>query len=578
MPPVYSGHTLNPQQIELVKQWIDQGAKWQTHWAFEAPKRPELPNPPGSAGFPEKEQAWARNPIDRFILAKLEQEGLAHSPEAAKATLLRRVTYDLTGLPPTIAELDSFLADKSPDAYEKRVDALLASPRYGERMAVDWLDLARYADTHGYHIDSRREMWHWRDWVIDAFNRNLPYNQFTIDQLAGDLLPNATTEQKLASGFNRNHMINFEGGAIPEEYQVEYVVDRLEATSATWMGLTMGCARCHDHKYDPIPQRDFYRFFAFFNNVSEKGLDGRAGNAEPLLPLPSAEQQARQEHLKAEIAAEEKALPEETVAKQQSDWEKSARETSRSLVSDGLLAHYEFDGSLADSSGHYRYGRLTHGDLTYSNGAVDRGADFDGETRAVFGNFPSFENPKPFAAAFWLKVNGKSKDPVFRQEGAIDVWLDDFDLSGVQQRVPRLYVHIGGVADQNHEPPSVAGQHEPHRTQLRWGREAGHHRKWPGPKNRTHFDPGGCAKAGQRFRNRWLQRQARRSSHLRPRTEHAGHRLSANARTAAGDSQYSAGQAIQRAKGMDSRLLFNPRSAAAGPGCLAPTQHPARTT
>jgi hypothetical protein len=446
MPPTYSGHALTVPQIEAIKQWIDLGAKWQKHWAFEAPVRPELPA--------AREPGWDKNPIDRFILAKLTAEGLKHSTEADKATLLRRVTYDLTGLPPTIAELNAFLADKAPDAYEKRVDALLASPRYGERMATQWLDLARYADTHGYHIDSSREMWHWRDWVIDAYNRNMPYDRFTIDQLAGDLIPNATTEQKIASGFNRNHMINFEGGAIPEEYQVEYVVDRLEATSTTWMGLTMGCARCHDHKYDPIPQKDFYRFFAFFNNVSEKGLDGRNGNADPFLQLPSPAQKARKEQIEANIAAHEKALPEATVSKQQNEWEQKALAAFQSLGRDGLAAHYEFDGSLADSSGHYQYGRITHGDLTYSNGAVDRGADFDGETHAVFGPIAAFDNSKPFSAAFWLKVNNKPMEPVFRQAGTLEVWLDDFELSGVQQRVPRLYVSVGGktIRTQNRLP------------------------------------------------------------------------------------------------------------------------------
>jgi hypothetical protein len=446
MPPSYSGHTLTPPQIEAVKQWIDSGAKWQKHWAFQAPVRPDPAMP--------KEQGWARNPIDRFVLAKLEQEGLKHSPEADKSTLLRRVTYDLTGLPPTIEEINAFLADKSPDAYEKRVDALLASPRYGERMAVPWLDLARYADTHGYHIDSHREMWHWRDWVVEALNRNLPYDQFTIWQIAGDLLPNATLEQKLASGFNRNHMINFEGGAIPEEYQVEYVVDRVEATSTAFMGLTMGCARCHDHKYDPIPQKDFYRFFAFFNNVSEKGLDGRSGNAEPFLQLPSDEQKARETRLKLAIAAHEKALPEEAVAKSQAEWEQQALARFQALAREGLSAHYEFDGSLADSSGHYRYGRIVHGDLTYSNGTVDRGADFDGETHAVFGPVAALDNSKPFSIAFWLKVNNKPREPLFRQAGAIEAWLDDFELSGVQQRVPRLYIRMGGktIRTQNRLP------------------------------------------------------------------------------------------------------------------------------
>ena len=434
MPPAYSGRTLTPPQIDALKQWIDQGAKWQTHWAFIAPVPPAAPS--------VKEAGWVRNPIDNFVLARLEREGLKHSPEAGKATLLRRVTYDLTGLPPTVAELNSFLSDKTPDAYEKRVDALLQSPRFGERMALQWLDLARYADTHGYHIDSQREMWHWRDWVIAAFNHNMPYDQFTIEQLAGDLLPNATTEQKLASGFNRNHMVNFEGGAVPEEYQVEYVVDRLEATSTTWLGLTVGCARCHDHKYDPIPQRDFYRFFAFFNNVSEKGLDGRNGNAEPFLQMPSPAQQARQTELKSAITAHEKALPEEAVAKLQADWERAELATPRSISRAGLLAHYEFDGNLTDSSGHYQYGRVTKGDLTYATAAVDRGADFDGQTQAVFARVPAFEPHAPFATAFWLKVNGKLKDEVFQQAG-FALWLDDFELSGVQQRIPRLYVRLG---------------------------------------------------------------------------------------------------------------------------------------
>ena len=224
MPPPESGHSLTARQIESLRRWIDEGAKWDTHWAFVSPTRPELP--------PVTQASWIRNPIDQFILARLDREGLKPSPEADRETLLRRVTYDLTGLPPTPAEIDAFLGDHAPDAYEKRVDLLLQSPHYGERMAMPWLDAARYADTHGYHIDSLRGMWPWRDWVIKAFNQNKPFDQFTIEQLAGDLLPAATLDQKIASGFNRNHMINFEGGAIADEYQVEYVVDRVEAT--TW--------------------------------------------------------------------------------------------------------------------------------------------------------------------------------------------------------------------------------------------------------------------------------------------------------------------------------------------------------
>src|SRR3989449_8755157 len=205
-----------------------------------------------------RERSWVRNPIDAFVLERLEREGLPHSPEADRATLIRRVTLDLTGLPPTPAEVEAFLADKSPGAYEKLVDRLLQSPRYGERMATRWLDAARYADTNGYQTDGERSMWRWRDWVINAFNQNMPFDCFTIEQIAGDLLPNATLDQKIATGFNRNHRGNGEGGIIAEEYAAEYVVDRVDTTSTVWLGVTMGCARCHDHKYDPIWQKELY--------------------------------------------------------------------------------------------------------------------------------------------------------------------------------------------------------------------------------------------------------------------------------------------------------------------------------
>ena len=439
MPPASAGKGLTPQQVELIKQWIDQGAKWEQHWAFVPPKAAEAPA--------VKDRAWVRNRIDDFVLARLEKEGLKPSPEADRATLLRRVSYDLTGLPPTLAELNSFLADRAPDAYERRVDQLLQSPRYGERMAMQWMDLARYADTHGYHIDSQRDMWLWRNWLINAFNSNMHYDQFTIEQLAGDLLPNATTSQRIASGFNRNHMINFEGGAIPEEYQVEYVVDRVEATSTTWMGLTMGCARCHDHKYDPIKQKEFYQFFAFFNNVSEKGLDGREGNAVPLLPVPSAEQQTRQTQLKQEIAVREKALGEADVLARQRAWEQTLLQQPPTKPQ-GLWAHYPLDGSLADISGNYRTARAVKGDLTYSKGAVDRAADFDGETQVTFGHAPMFEREKPFAVSAWIRANGKEREALLQQIGdaaarrGFEIYLDDFVLTGIQQRSPLVYIRL----------------------------------------------------------------------------------------------------------------------------------------
>src|SRR5262249_28165915 len=266
------------REIATLRAWIEQGARWRPHWAFLAPERHEPPA--------VRNSSWVRNPIDRFVLARLEREGLAPASEADRARLLRRVTFDLTGLPPTLTELEAFLADRSPDAYEKVVDRLLASHRYGERMAVNWLDAARYADTHGYQVDPEREMWAWRDWVIDAFNRNLPYDRFTVEQLAGDLLPSATHEQRIATGFHRNHRINSETGAIAEEFHAENLVDRLSTVGTVWLGLTVGCARCHDHKYDPITAREFYALYAFFNNVDEEGnggpRDGR-GNFKPYL-------------------------------------------------------------------------------------------------------------------------------------------------------------------------------------------------------------------------------------------------------------------------------------------------------
>jgi mono/diheme cytochrome c family protein len=235
MPPPTSNKKISPQQADLIERWIAEGAAWSEHWAFFTPRRPELPS--------IKNVAWTRNPIDHFVLARLEAEGLAPAPEADRIRLMRRLTFDLTGLPPTLAEIDAFLADKSADAYEKVVERLLASPHFGERMALDWLDAARYADTHGYHIDSGRDMTRWREWVIDAFNTNMPYDRFIVEQLAGDLLPGATVQQKIASGFNRNHMINFEGGAIPEEYLNAYIVDRVNTTSTVFLGLTVACAQ-----------------------------------------------------------------------------------------------------------------------------------------------------------------------------------------------------------------------------------------------------------------------------------------------------------------------------------------------
>jgi hypothetical protein len=323
MPPASEDKPLTQVQIEKIGQWIDQGAHWEQHWAFVKPESPAIPRP--------ATEGWAKNEIDEFILARLETEGLRPSPEADKETLVRRASLDLRGLPPTLREVEAFLQDDSPQAYEALVDRFLATPQYGEKMALHWLDLARYADTHGYHLDSGRDMSHWRDWVIESFNGNMPYDQFTVEQIAGDLLPDATPRQKLASGFNRNNMINFEGGAIPEEYLTYYIRDRVTTTSTVFLGLTMACAQCHDHKFDPISQNEFYRFYAYFNAVSERGLDGGRGNAAPLIKLPSGEQQAELDRLQTSLTEAkqrlEQALP--GIDQAQADWEKSLARQSR---------------------------------------------------------------------------------------------------------------------------------------------------------------------------------------------------------------------------------------------------------
>ncbi len=267
MPPARSHKPrLTPQEVDILRQWIDQGAEYEEHWAFLAPESHPLPPTNGSK--------WTASEIDHFVLAKLVQNGLTTADDADKRTLIRRVTLDLTGLPPTPSEVEAFVADRSAIAYEKVVDRLLASPRFGEHRARFWLDVARYADTNGYQYDLEREQWVWRDWVIHAFNSNMPYDRFTTLQIAGDLLPDATAEARLATGFQRNHPITIEGGVIDEEYRTEYVMDRVATTSTAWLGLTFQCARCHDHKFDPLTQRDFYSMFAFFNNVPEKGLNG----------------------------------------------------------------------------------------------------------------------------------------------------------------------------------------------------------------------------------------------------------------------------------------------------------------
>lgn len=323
MPPEKAGAPLTAEQVSVLRRWIDAGAEYEAHWSLLPPRRPEPP----TVSSPR----WVRNPIDSFVLARLVAEGLSPAPEADRRTLIRRLALDLTGIPPTVEEVRTFEADPSPEAYAHLVDRLLGSARHAERMAQEWMDAARYADTNGYHIDNERFMWRWRDWVIEAYRANMPFDRFTVEQLAGDLLPGATLDQKIASGFHRNHMINFEGGAIPEEYLNNYLVDRVNTTATVWLGMTMACAQCHDHKYDPVSQEDYYRFYAFFNSVPERGLDGNTGNSEPFIAAPFPEQR---EALEARRAAVEEVrtrldapMPETDAA--QAAWEAEVGEMER---------------------------------------------------------------------------------------------------------------------------------------------------------------------------------------------------------------------------------------------------------
>jgi hypothetical protein len=390
MPPVYSGLKLTDREIETLRTWVAQGAKWEKHWSLLPPRRHPLP--------PVSDRQWLRNPIDSFILARLEKEGLKPSPEADKEALLRRVTLDLTGLPPTPAETEAFLRDISPRAYEAVVDRLLASPRYGERMAERWLDAARYADTNGYQYDPERIMWRWRDWVIQAFNRNQPFDQFALEQIAGDVLPNPTLDQRIATGFNRNHRSNSEDGIVAEEYGVEYVVDRVETTSTVFLGLTLGCARCHNHKYDPFTQKEFYQLFAYFNNVPELGRAMKYDNSPPLIPAPTEAQQAALRKLEQTIHDREAFLAgnqgaiAKALAAHQAEIEKSA--PGRWTPAAGLECAFPMENAAE--------AKALDGAISYVPGRIGRAARFDGKAYLDAGSFAQFENGDAFTISAWV--------------------------------------------------------------------------------------------------------------------------------------------------------------------------------
>ncbi|MCE9607193.1 MAG: DUF1553 domain-containing protein [Planctomycetia bacterium] len=415
MPPPSADHQLSPQQVALLVRWVEQGAKYEPHWSFIPPHRPEPPSALPQRSESVAPEVWSKSPIDRFVVAKLNEAGLAPSAEADHATILRRLTFDLTGLPPTLHELDTFSIDRSSNAYEKVVDRLLASPRYGERMASWWLDAARYADTNGYQSDGTRFMWRWRDWVIEAFNDNKPFDKFTVEQLAGDLLPDATLDQKIATGFNRNHRCNEEGGIIPEEFRIEYVADRVETTSTVWLGLTVGCARCHDHKFDPISQKNFYELFAFFNNLDEPGKAIRDDNSPPLIKAPTREMQARLDEFTHVIRqAERRCLDiEPEVAAAQTAWEQTLRagDATRWELDEKLILHYPLDGDLTPgkkaSEAQKDSPAKTEGSApTFVAGQLDRAAEFDGDRFVTISTEAEFADRDRHTFGAWIKPSG----------------------------------------------------------------------------------------------------------------------------------------------------------------------------
>jgi hypothetical protein len=409
MPPPEAGkERLSAEQVALLEQWIREGAPWAKHWAFERVRRPVLPEV-GHAG-------WVRNEVDRFVLARLEAEGLLPQPEADRETLIRRVTLDLTGLPPTPEEVDAFLLDNSAEAYERVVDRLLGAERYGERMAMDWLDGARYADSNGYQNDFGRDMWPWRDWVIGAFNENMPFDRFAVEQLAGDLLPNPGKSQLVATGFNRNNHSVTEGGSIEEEWYVENRVDRVETTSTVFLGLTMGCARCHDHKYDPISAREFYEFYAFFNSTEDRGFyEEQRGNTGPTVELPTEENER-------ELAAFEERIE---AARREAEAYAGRRESELASLREGLAevegveladpVFLEVAGGVLRDGSHY----AGEGEMVWAEGLVGKALVLDGgEASYVDADLGGvFGRDRAFAVTAWVRP--ESHGTVFsKMEGA----------------------------------------------------------------------------------------------------------------------------------------------------------------
>ncbi|MEE2827347.1 MAG: DUF1549 domain-containing protein, partial [Planctomycetota bacterium] len=439
MPPPDSNRSLSEAQKTLLKRWIQQGGEYQQHWAFVTPRRPSQPA--------VQRSDWVRNPIDLFVLAKLEANGLKPSPEADRNKLIRRLSIDLTGLPPTLEEVQQFVEDPEPQAYERLVDRLLASPHYGERLALPWLDAARYSDSNGFQQDGDTFQWAWRDWVVRALNDDLPFDQFTIWQLAGDLLPEATLDQKIASGFNRNHMLNGEGGAIAEEQRFVNMFDRIDTTSTTWLGLTMACAQCHDHKYDPITQRDYYSLMDAFNRVPETGTPQRQSSrvrvAAPFVEAPTEQNRVRIADFESKLdearrvanAAADRAYAdwratEERVrqlAKELADYREACapqykawqQEALADLVNRpnpvelaGMIQRFSLDeeqGVVLKELVAGLDASLVEGKLETGERLGDVGLKLDGKTHFDSANAASeLKSDRPFTLALWIKSDGKA--------------------------------------------------------------------------------------------------------------------------------------------------------------------------
>jgi hypothetical protein len=416
MPPPESNRTLTPQQIKLLREWVDEGAKWGLHWSFVAPQAVAIPRPG---------KHRVSHPIDAFIAERLETEALKMSPEADRERLLRRVSFDLTGLPPTLAEIDAFKRDKAPGAYERVVDRLLSSPQFGERMATEWLDLARYADTHGYQMDRYRPMWPYRDWVINAFNQNLPFDKFVTWQLAGDLIPNATKEQRLATAFNRLHLQNEEGGIVEEEFRVSYIVDRVNTFGTAFLGLTFECCRCHDHKYDPISQRDFYQMFSFFQNIDESGQTIYFGDVMPvptlLLTTEPQDQQlaaARQKSREAEQRWSQE------IAQSRPRFDEWLNQRTNVLTIPGLIARFTFNesagGKITNSVGTNTASLVE--DPKFVEGKFGKAISLSGDNGVTMPGVGNFTRADPFSIGLWIKASSLPPRTVILHHSR--AWMD----------------------------------------------------------------------------------------------------------------------------------------------------------